>query len=360
MNILFLINYAGKAGIEKYVENLVDIFTNHGESCHFAYNIAGELSKKMEKRNIPILKINMEKTKIRQAAKELATYCRRNKIDVIHPQCPRENIVAILSTKYYKTPKVVYTNHFTNVTGTTWKILNKYFTPKNHRIIAVCRAGKTIMERNGVCSEKIQVIYNGVKRSEKPVRDRSALSEFGIDDNTFVMNILARFEPEKGLPYLLDAVNRLKQLTDKPFKCVICGDGSLFAEVKAMVSEMKLDDCVVLTGYRTDTAKILAASDIYLNSSSCNEAMSFAILESMSAGLPCVVTDIGGNRDLAESGQTSGIVCDYGDVEAFAQGMLLLLNDEKLRKEYSNAAFEKLSTEFDLDKLAMDILESYK
>ncbi len=360
MNILFLINYAGKAGIEKYVENLVDIFTKHGETCHFAYNISGELSEKMEKLNTPILKLDMSKTKMMSAARELATYCRRNKIDVIHPQCPRENIVAILSKKYYSTPNVVYTNHFTNVTGTTWKILNKIFTPKNHKIIAVCRAGKTIMERNGVCSERIQVIYNGVKRGEKPVRDRSILSEFGISDDTFVMTILARFEPEKGLPFLLQSVKKLKDLTDKPFKLVICGDGSLFGEIKAKVSEMKLDDCVTLTGYRTDTGKILLASDLYLNSSSCNEAMSFAILESMSASLPCVVTDIGGNRDLAESGEISGIVCDYGDVEAFARGMLTLLNNKPMREQYANAAFEKLGQEFDLDKLAMDILESYK
>ena len=44
-------------------------------------------------------------------------------------------------------------------------------------------------------------------------------------------------------------------------------------------------------GFRRDTADILRASDLYLNTSSCNEAMSFAILEAMNAGLPLVVTD---------------------------------------------------------------------
>ena len=39
LRILYLINYAGKAGTEKYVENLVRIFSAAGNECHFAYNI---------------------------------------------------------------------------------------------------------------------------------------------------------------------------------------------------------------------------------------------------------------------------------------------------------------------------------
>lgn len=54
LRILFLINFAGKAGTEKYVENLVRIFSSAGNECHFAYNIAGELSEKMAERGIPL------------------------------------------------------------------------------------------------------------------------------------------------------------------------------------------------------------------------------------------------------------------------------------------------------------------
>ena len=45
MNILYLINYAGKAGTEKYVLNLMHILAGQGETCHLAYNVPGQLSE---------------------------------------------------------------------------------------------------------------------------------------------------------------------------------------------------------------------------------------------------------------------------------------------------------------------------
>ena len=54
MKILYLINYAGKAGTEKYVENLVRIFSDAGHECHFAYCVPGELSEKMAARGVPL------------------------------------------------------------------------------------------------------------------------------------------------------------------------------------------------------------------------------------------------------------------------------------------------------------------
>ncbi len=360
MKILFLINYAGKAGIERYVENFVDIYSKAGHECHFAYNLPGELSDKMQKLGIPVMQVSMEKSKLLSAAKQLAEYCKNHGIDIIHPQCPRENIAAIMSLKHYAVPRVVFTNHFTNEVGTLWRLLNRRYTPKNHKIIAVCRQAKDIMIRNGVCAERIEVIYNGVFPRDKLARDRSVLAELGIDDERFVMSILARFEPEKGLPFLLESVQKLQSLTDKPFTCIICGDGSEFNMIKTKIRELSLEDKILCTGYRTDPERILAASDLYLNSSSCNEAMSFAILESMSAGLPCVVTDIGGNRDLAETGSHSGIVCDYGDSGAFAEGMLKLMEDDNLRLGYGDAAYSKLNAHFNLLTLAEDTLRSYE
>ena len=59
LRILYLINYAGKAGTEKYVENLVRIFSAAGNECHFAYNIAGELSEKMAARGVPCLQLDL-------------------------------------------------------------------------------------------------------------------------------------------------------------------------------------------------------------------------------------------------------------------------------------------------------------
>jgi len=359
-NILFLINYAGKAGTEKYVENLVRIFGNGGESCFFAYNLHGELSEKMAELGVPSLRLTMGRANALSSAKRLADYCRENRIDVIHAQYPRENLTAILSRLYYKKPRVVYTNHLTIHTGLKWRILNRIFTPYDHRIIAVCREGRNIMIDNGVRADRIRVVYNGVVPAGPSVRDTEIRRELGIGGEAFVMTILARYEPEKGLFFLLDVLKRLKELTTMPFHCVICGDGSEFGAIGEKTAALGLSANVLQAGYRTDTARILRGSDLYLNTSAKNEAMSFALLEAMNAGLPCVVTDVGGNRDLAETGIRCGTVVEYGDTEAFAGAVLEFMENGKLREDFSEKAVQKISEDFDLNKLAWDVYRAYQ
>ena len=358
MNILYLINFAGKAGTEKYVSNLMHILSAKGEKCHLAYAVDGKLSADMENEGFPCIQINMSKTL--SAAKRLAKYCRDNKIDVIHAQYPKENIIALLSKLFYSKVKVVYTNHLTIDQGIKWKILNRIFTPFDHRVIAVCRQGADIMRGNGVCKRRIQVIYNGVFPSEERIIDRSFAREFNVPDDAFVMSIMARYEVEKGLPFLLASLAKLKRKTDKPFVCFIAGDGSQFDEFAMMTSNSGMAENIIQLGFRQDGDRMLKSSDLYLNTSSKNEAMSFAILEAMNAGLPLVVTDVGGNRDLAETNTVCGKVLKYGDKEGFSDAILEIMESEKLQKELSDNALKKVKTEFNLEKLANDVFETYK
>lgn len=363
MNVLYLINYAGKAGTEKYVENLVRILGKGKINPYFAYNIEGELSAKMRKMGIPCLRLEMNKSAMLSAAKILGKYCNDNNIDVIHAQYPRENIVALLAKRHCKNLKVVMTNHLTlelsGASGMVWKLLNKHFTPKNHKIIAVCNEGREILIKNGVPRDRIQVIFNGIEPSGRPVKTDAIRKELGLSDDCFVMSILARFSPEKGLGFLLDVLYQLKTTSELPFCCLICGDGEQFAEISARITELELQNECRLLGYRTDTKDILLASDVYLCTSSHNEAMSFAILEAMNSGLPLIVTDVGGNRDLAETKLQCGYVKSYGDVKAFAKAISCLMNDPETREKLSLAATEKIQKYFDLNKLANDVYDAY-
>ena len=123
MNILYLINFAGKAGTEKYVLNLIN-FLKGMHNCHLAYSITGPLADSVKDMNLPVFQFAMSNPLDIGAAKQLADYCRKNKIDIIHAQYPRENCIALLSKIFYYKPKVIFTSHLTleNV-GTQWKIL---------------------------------------------------------------------------------------------------------------------------------------------------------------------------------------------------------------------------------------------
>ena len=85
-----------------------------------------------------------------------------------------------------------------------------------------------------------------------------------------------------------------------------------------------------------------------------------AILEAMNAGLPLVVTDVGGNRDLAETNTVCGRVVPYGDTEGFARAILEIMEDGALSERLGAAAGRKIDEEFDLNKLAWDVFRAYQ
>ena len=314
----------------------------------------------MEAMGVEGLRFDISAPRALKSAKELAAFCREHEIDVIHAQYPAENIVALLSKRHYPRPNVVYTGHLTVDGGAKWRIINRIFTPKDKAVIAVCGSGRDALIRNGVCPERVTVIPNGVEPNEGPRRDLSARASLGVGEDEFMISCFARYSPEKGLGFLADAAAKLRSLTDRPFKCVICGDGELFGEVKAQISRLGLEGCVVQAGYRTDTAEILRASDLYVNSSS-SEAMSFALLEAMNEAVPLVVTELEGSCELAlDEDLPCGLAAPYGDADAFAAAMLRLLEDGELRRRYSENALARVKRDYDIEKLAQKVLETYK
>ena len=97
MNILYLISYAGKAGTEKYVENLMRTYSAQGHRCFLAYMDGGELAEKAKALGCGVFWLDLRAAHALAAAKSIARLCAENGIDVIHAQYPRENVIAVLS-----------------------------------------------------------------------------------------------------------------------------------------------------------------------------------------------------------------------------------------------------------------------
>ena len=359
MKILYLINYAGSGGSERYVELLARYYHGSKATCGLCYNVHGPLVEKMEALDIPVYQLSMKSPLDLGAAKKLAKLCRDEGYDVIHAQYPRENDIAILSKYFGCKAKIVFTSHLIMEQPPLWRILNRFFTPKNHAVLTVCTYGRQVLERGGVSKDKIRIVFNGVNAASAPVRDRSVLKEFGIRDEEKVITILTRFSEEKGVPFLLRSIAKLKTKTSIPFRLLLVGTGPDFDRDKELIPQLGIEDSVVLTGFRSDTARLLAASDIYLNSSS-SEAMSFAILEALGAGLPLVLTDVGGNPELVNTGEVSGLLAPYGDEDGYADAIRILLEDDDLRCRFAAAARAKAQGAFDLYHLLDKLFEIYQ
>jgi len=353
MNILYLINHAGKAGTEKYVKNLIDAYHNKKAACFFCYNEEGELSQSLKEKGIPLFQVKMTSPLDLKAAYKIARICKKHHIDFIHTQYPRENFIAILSKLFWPKTKVIYTCHLTLKNNFIWRVLNRIFTPFNKKIIAVCNNAKELLIENGVKADKITVIFNGIRPSEK-IKSNEFKKELNINDDTVLISILARFYFSKGLDFLIDSIKLVKNESKIPFVLAIAGDGEDFEKIKSRVENEGLEDCVKLLGYIKDSDKLLASTDIYLNSSKCYEALSFAVLEAMSHKIPVVLTDVGGNPDIVRGEEDGGYLVPYGDADLYKDKILKLINDPKLRQRLGENAYNNVRAKFNLDKILED------
>ncbi len=360
MNILYLINHAGKGGTEKYVFDLIQAYNGKDDvKCFFAYNEEGPLLNQMLEDSIPTFYINMKNPFDLKAAKKLAKICEKYKIDVVHAQFPRENYVAILAKRYYPSIRVVYTCHLIMENTGMWKFTNPVMTKSNHKILAVCSRAKEIMIQNGVSADKIKVVLNGIETQPLPKDRQWLLDEFNISEDCFIITTLARNSEEKGLDYLVRSMETLRECADRPFKCLIVGDGELFDDIKSLIYRLDLNSEIIQTGFRTDANKILAGSDMFVNSSK-SEALSFSILEALSNGLPVVATNVGGNGDVINGETKCGALVEYGDESAMAFEIKKLMEDPVYYVSCAENAVKTAKEKFSFESMIRETFEAYK
>ncbi len=358
MKVLYLINYAGAGGTEKYVAQLVEGMTKADVKCYFAYNESGLLSQQMADNKVSTFQLEMKSPYDLKAAKTLANICKQNKIDIIHAQHPRENYIAVLSRLYYKKVRVVYTSHILLHNTALWKITNRLIGAKCHRAISVCNAGKKLLVKNGFKAKKIDVIYNGIPVSDQ-FPESTLRQELGISDDTFVIGALTRYSEEKGVEFLVDTILELKQKATRKFVLVIAGTGENYDAVGQKISNLGLDDVIIRLGYRTDTSNVLEACDIFVNLSK-TEALSFAIIEALSHGKPCVVTNVGGTGDIVNSDSCCGIPVGYGDTLKASAAILTLMENTEIYQKYCDGALKNVKENFDENIMLQKTLDVYK
>lgn len=352
MKVLYLINHAGKAGTERYVETLVRYLRDKGVEPYFVYNEAGLLVERMEEMGVPTARIEMKSRFDFAAAKALAALCENWDIDLIHCHYLREHYTAILAKRWNKKIRVVYTNHFVLANNTVTRLSNRFMDKKQDQIIAVCNKGKEQLISNGWTGERIQVVFNAVDMEAwAGGRETSTLrQEFGIPEDRLVMLCASRFAHDKGHSYLVDSLKRLTEISDVPFTMVLAGDGPLQEPTMAQVKALGLEDKVIFTGFRKDIKNLYKGSDIYINSSE-HEALSFLIVEAMAAGLPVIVTDMGGNRDIVPPDADNGALVIYNDPESMAQAMKKMLEDGDYRASCAAGALRAVEQKFEVGKM---------
>jgi glycosyltransferase EpsD len=121
-------------------------------------------------------------------------------------------------------------------------------------------------------------------------------------------------------------------------KLLLVGSGNLIEQYKNQVKKLKLERYIEFLGYRSDVPNLLSVSDI-LVSASRREGLPVNVMEAMATGLPLVVTDCRGNRDLVRNSE-NGYVVGIDDIYRFANEVDKLYKSEELRAKFGQKSLE--------------------
>lgn len=361
LNVLYLLNHAGKAGTERYVETLVKHLNGKHISAFFAYHEPGLLVERLEAHNVPVRQVELNSRFDFKAAKALAALCEEWHIDLIHCHYLREHYIALLAKRYKKNLRVVYTNHFVLKNDAVTRLSNRFLDKKQDEMIAVCNRGKTQLVENGWGAARIHVIFNAVDtKAWSGDRSLSTLrSELNIPEERFVMLCAARFAEDKGHHYLIRSIQRLRELTAMPFTLVLAGDGPLFEETKMQVQTLGLEEIVRFIGFRNDMKNLFKGSDLYVNASQ-HEALSYLIIEAMAAGLPVVATDQYGNSDIVNEETKCGLLVEYDNPDSMAVALKCMMEDPAYLAQCRQNALKAVETRFEIHKWAESTRKVYE
>ncbi len=151
---------------------------------------------------------------------------------------------------------------------------------------------------------------------------------------------ISKGRPHKGLRHLLEAMKLMK---NEAVHLTVVGD----AEPADMA---EAPENVTFVGNRADAVRYLPQADVFVLSST-RDASPRVVREAQACGVPCIVSDIPGARDLIINGAT-GLLVPPGDARAIAETVLRLKADPELRHKMSHAAVENIRENYKVDEYA--------
>ena len=206
----------------------------------------------------------------------------------------------------------------------------------------------------GLPFDKINVIPNGINVTNFTgvERDYDFRRQYAMDNEKIILYV-GRLVNKKGIQNLIAAMPKvLSQYNDA--KLIIAGKGGMIDELRAETENLGLGNKVYFTGYLNakQVQKIYKCADVAVFPSTY-EPFGIVALEAMLAGVPTVVSDIGGLNEIVEHGVT-GMKSYAGNANSIADSILSLLFNPQLCDKVSKNARIQVKNQFNWNKIAQD------
>lgn len=236
----------------------------------------------------------------------IATYrlykiVRQIKPDIIHSMLFNANFHARLAGMAAGVP-VIIEEHGLYIWKKWYHILfDRILANFTKKVIAVSHSVKDfLIDQERLDPGRVMVLYdcvdpNFLKTDTTRSEERKKLF---VQDDTFVIGTVGNLREEKGHRILFHAMKQVIAEHSNT-KLFIVGDGPLYEYLLDQVKRIRIEENVTFLKKRSNISGFLKAIDLFVLPST-SEGLGIALIEAIAAGLPCIASNVGGIKEIAE------------------------------------------------------------
>ena len=363
IKLLHVIHGLRPGGLENGVVNLV----NYLPEGSFTQAICcleekGEMTDRI-KSGVEIFEVN-RRTNDLYAIFRLAKVFRQWKPDIVH--CRNWNswfdtVIACL-IGYPRAIRVWSFHGFAEGGDFPWRrrFISRILAFFTHNLAAVCLdSAERYSMATGINLDRFSILYNGVdnKRFMAVENKQFLRRRLALPQNAIIITTVASLTPIKEHTTLLKVISQVVDISNDNLLFLWVGDGPLRNSLIDKIRHLQLEKSVKLVRNVDNVFEYLGASDLFILPSRL-EGMSNAILEAMSAGLPVIANNVGGNKELVENNET-GLLCQFGDSHSMAKAISELIENSKLRRYQGEKGIQRVETEFSMESMIQRYMKFY-
>ncbi|QNP52342.1 glycosyltransferase [Hymenobacter qilianensis] len=271
-------------------------------------------------------------------------YCflRQHQFSVVHNHTEQNFFWYLLVARLARVPRLVSTihNNFVFRGQVRWRrstyrwiarrLFGATFTaigPSVAQVEAHTYYNPTVLVPNWLDEQRFIPAHNAAERAE-------ARQHFAIPTDAVVIISVGGCSAIKNHKVVLEALKALRPRVAQQLIYLHVGEGITHAAEQQQAHQLGVSDAVKFVGQTHNVRQALLAADIYAMPS-LFEGLSISLLEALSCGIPAVVFDVYGQRDLVIEGQTGR--CVPTTTEAFTDALQELIEQPILRQRYGKA-----------------------
>ncbi|MDV4150394.1 glycosyltransferase family 4 protein [Clostridium sp. AL.422] len=379
MNILILHAGAELYGADKVLLELLKNIDKNKFTPFVILPSDGDLVKELKKNNInveilayPILRRRYFNIKgickyffdyIKYSAK-LIRFAKEKSIDLIHTNTSAV-LEGIIIKFFLRIPQIWHIHEIIVRPKLLNKVLSYIIAKSSDEVVTVSNAVSDHLKDSGYFNKNINVIYNGVDNNKfNELNDCNYLRvEFGIPEDAIIVGMIGRVNSWKGQDDFVKAMDILMGKQENVYSMVVGGvfEGEEWRmdDLKENIKKLDNNDRIILSDYRNDTANLYNLFNIFVLPSINPDPLPTVVLEAMATAKPIVAYNHGGVCEMVVDG-VNGFFANVRDINDLASKIEILVEDEQLRKKFSQNSIDRQTEEFSLESYVYNFEELYE